>query len=152
MFNFELAISVFESAKIDYLINVPATSMNPIYNYYESKTRCIYASREEEGLAIASGIAVAGYLPLLMIQQSGVGNMLNCLFGLAECYEIYFPILVLDRGISDENPVQAYSSLQTNKIIRALEEPVVLDFSDLMAESIFRSGIECKRRWYITNY
>src|SRR5262245_58443484 len=101
MFDHQKVVDIFFSAGINYLINVPATGMSPIYDAFEKRGGCIYASREEEAVAIASGLVIGGASPLVFVQQSGVGNMLNAYIGLAEGYNIYFPIVVLDRGKED---------------------------------------------------
>jgi sulfopyruvate decarboxylase len=152
MFDHNIAIKAFGTAGINYLVNVPATNMNAIYHHYDQAGGCIYASREEEGVAICVGLAMTGKMPLLFIQQSGVGNMLNAYIGLAEAYEIYFPILVLDRGVEDENPVQAYSSLRTSRIISALDQSYHIDFSNEKCIDDLKFHIAGKNRWLITRY
>lgn len=152
MFNFKKVIDAFVRSGIDYLIHVPATGMSPVYEFFEKKNACISASREEEGIAIACGISLGGKTPLVFIQQSGVGNMLNAYIGLAEGYKIYFPILVLDRGVEDENPIQAFSSLLTIPVIHTFAPPFHINFSEDNSAAVFAEEVRQQRRWFITKY
>src|SRR5437762_14089753 len=102
----EAIIRAFTIERISHIIVVPCTGLNPLYSHYERMGQCIYATREEEAIAIASGLAIGGALPAVVMQQSGVGNTLNAVFTLADAYCIYFPVVVLDRGVEDINPVQ----------------------------------------------
>lgn len=151
-FNYEIAIRAFCNAEIDYLINVPATGMSTVYDFFEKRGACIYSVREEEAVALACGISIAGKLPLVFIQQSGVGNMLNAFIGLAEGYNIYFPTIVLDRGINDENPIQAYSSYRTIPIIKALGSYCFIDFTNEKAINVFYQAVQEQKRWIISRY
>lgn len=151
-FNYNIAIKAFCDAEIDYLINVPATGMSPIYDFFEKNRKCIYAVREEEAVALACGISIAGKLPLVFIQQSGVGNMLNAFIGLAEGYNLYFPTVVLDRGINDENPIQAYSSYRTIPVIKALGSFCFIDFINENAINVFCKSVKEQKRWIVSSY
>lgn len=152
MFNTEIAIQAFLNAGIDYLVHVPATGMSPIYDFFENRGTCINVTREEEGIALSAGMSLAGMCPLVFIQQSGVGNMLNAFIGLADGYDIYFPILILDRGINDENPIQAHSSYRTIPLIQVFEKPYYIDFEKKESKKLFKDLIKKKQRWFISSY
>lgn len=102
------------------IVVVPSHGLDLLYDAFDSLGRCLFVTREEEGVAVASGIALAGAIPMVVMQQTGVGNALNAVFALAEAYEIYFPILVHDRGPADANPVQRLSSLMTSRVLSSL--------------------------------
>jgi sulfopyruvate decarboxylase TPP-binding subunit len=57
---------------------------------------------------------------VVLMQQSGVGNSLNAYFSLVAAYDIHLKILVIDRGTSDENPVQRVSSARTSAVLRTI--------------------------------
>jgi sulfopyruvate decarboxylase subunit alpha len=103
-----------------YLVAVPASGLDVLYHAFGEVGRLIFVSREEEAVAIAGGLALGGASPVVVMQQSGVGNALNAVFSLAEAYEIGFPILVVDRGAADDNPVQRVSSAMTARVLEAL--------------------------------
>jgi hypothetical protein len=100
-------------AGIDWLLVVPASGLNDVYRHYSERGRCLFATREEEAVAAAAGLALGGRRPLVLMQQSGVGNALNAVLSLADAYGVAFPILVCDRGEHDPNPVQRLSSSGT---------------------------------------
>jgi sulfopyruvate decarboxylase TPP-binding subunit len=102
------------------LVVVPASGLDLLYQRFRERGRFILASREEEAVGLAAGLALGGARPLVVMQQSGVGNALNAVFTLAEAYDIRFPILVVDRGLDDDNPVQRVSSALTGRVLAAL--------------------------------
>src|SRR5258706_11751201 len=97
----EAILQAFKEVQIDWVTVVPASGMNPLYEAYSVHGRCIYASREEEAVAIGCGLAIADARVAVVMQQSGVGNALNAVFTLSDAHDIYFPILVCDRSFSD---------------------------------------------------
>ena len=59
-------------------------------------------TREEEGVGIAAGIALAGKRPAMFVQSTGIGNMINALLSLTGFYELPLAIFVSQRGIYKE--------------------------------------------------
>jgi sulfopyruvate decarboxylase subunit alpha len=136
------------AADINWLLVVPSSGLNELYRAYEKDDRCLYLTREEEAIAVASGISLAGGHPLVVMQQSGVGNCLNAVFSLSEAYDIFFSILVYDRGENDVNPVQQVSSRMTRSILSPLGS-VSIDFSEPVAANEFLETVKRKQRWII---
>jgi len=58
----------------------------------------IQVCREEEGVGIAAGAALAGKRPLLLMQNSGLGNSINALMSLTSFYKLPLFILMSHRG------------------------------------------------------
>jgi sulfopyruvate decarboxylase subunit alpha len=54
--------------------------------------------REEEGVGIAAGAALAGKKPLLLMQNSGLGNTINALMSLTRLYQLPLFLLMSHRG------------------------------------------------------
>jgi sulfopyruvate decarboxylase subunit alpha len=80
-----------------------------------------FLSREEEGVGIAVGLLAAGAKPIMLIQNSGLGNCVNAIASLAAAYEIPLVIGVSMRGdVVDENPAQMPMGRWTEGIIDAL--------------------------------
>ncbi len=122
-------VKAFLACGIDRVVVVAASGLDEVFSYFDRQQRCIWATREEEALAVASGLALGGERPLVIMQQSGVGNALNAAFSLSDAYGIYFPILVCDRGAGDDNPVQRVSSEWTGKVLQAIGGRTI-DFND----------------------
>jgi len=138
----------FQTCRIDWLVVVPGSGLNEVYEYYEQRGRCLFATREEEAVAISAGLAVAGKRPLVLMQQSGVGNALNAVFTLAEAYAIYFPIVSCDRSKDDPNPVQRHSSVQTWSVLET-QGAVILDWTGADASERFRALLDRQQRWIV---
>lgn len=113
-------ISALAENGFEWLVTVPAAGLQRVYDSYEAIGRCLYATREEEAVGLASGLSLGGARPIVVMQQTGVGNALNAVLSLADAYDIRFPILVCDRTVDDPNPVQRVSSLGTARVLRAL--------------------------------
>ena len=58
--------------------------------------------REEEGVGIAAGAALAGKKPLLLMQNSGLGNTINALMSLTRLYKLPLFLLMSHRGSPGE--------------------------------------------------
>jgi sulfopyruvate decarboxylase TPP-binding subunit len=130
------------------LLVVPSSGLDPLYANYDRKGECIYATREEEAIAIAVGLTLGGRRPVVVMQQSGVGNCLNAIFSLADCYSIFFPILVFDRGEHDINPVQRISSHNTKMILSQLKMSI-LDPISPDAAAQFQAELALHTRWFL---
>ena len=83
---------------IDFYVGVPCSFFKSAINYVIDLPGIEYhmASNEGSALAIASGAALAGRKPVVMLQNSGVGNMVNPLTSLSMIYKI--PVLLLVSG------------------------------------------------------
>jgi sulfopyruvate decarboxylase TPP-binding subunit len=143
-------LHAFQTCHIDWLAVVPGSGLNEIYEYYDERGRCLFATREEEAVAISAGLAVAGTRPLVLMQQSGVGNALNAVFTLAEAYNIYFPIVSCDRSKDDPNPVQRHSSVRTSRVLES-QGAVFLDWTDADASERFSALLDRQQRWIVCN-
>jgi len=66
----------------------------------------MYATREEEGLGICAGAYLAGRLPVLICQNSGLGNLVNAYCSLNRFFGIPVFFLISHRGTGEE-PVAA---------------------------------------------
>lgn len=144
-------LNAFSSCSIEWLLVVPASGLNSLYDYYQKRKRCLYVTREEEAVAIAAGLTLGGARPLIVMQQSGVGNSLNAVFSLADAYEIFFPILVFDRSEKDPNPVQRVSSKNTRLILENLGHAHI-DWSEVNAGEKFKNLLDGQCRWVIATF
>src|SRR5215213_7155149 len=139
-------IDTLDACGVKYLITVPATGLEAVFHHFETHERCIYATREEEAVAIAAGLTLGGEKPIVMMAQAGVGNALNAVFTLADAYGVYFPILVCFRGKEDPNLVQRISASQTHVVLDALDCAEISWEHDASTQQ-FQNLIASKRRW-----
>jgi sulfopyruvate decarboxylase TPP-binding subunit len=139
-------LDAFDACEIKYLIVVPATGLEAVFKHFEARERCIYATREEEAVAIATGLTLGGEKPVVVMAQAGVGNALNAVFTLADAYAVYFPILVCFRGKEDPNLVQRISASQTHLVLDALDcAPITWEHETSKDE--FQNLLDRRQRW-----
>jgi phosphonopyruvate decarboxylase len=88
-------------------IGVPCSFLKPFINYVIEREDLSYlaATNEGEALALAVGMYLGGRRPVVMIQNSGLGNLVNPLTSLA--YTFRTPLLLITTwrgqpGLSDE--------------------------------------------------
>ncbi len=111
---------VLKTQGFDLVLTVPCSILREWYFQPEGPPT-VLLSREEEGVGIAAGALAAGNKPLLMIQNSGLGNCINALASLAVAYAIPMLVAVSMRGDEvDENPAQRPMGLATTALISAI--------------------------------
>jgi len=86
----------------------------------DRKMRAVVLSTEEEGIGLAAGAWLGGQKSVLLMQSSGVGNVINVLGMVRECR---FPLvtLVTMRGEQGEfNPWQVPMGQATRPVLEAM--------------------------------
>jgi phosphonopyruvate decarboxylase len=81
-------------------IGVPCSFLKPLINYIIDREDVEYiaANNEGEAVAIASGAYLAGKRPVVMLQNSGLGNTINPLTSLNYVFKIPLLLIVTWRG------------------------------------------------------
>ncbi|NEB00674.1 thiamine pyrophosphate-binding protein [Streptomyces sp. SID13726] len=64
------------------------------------------APREDSALGVASGLAVAGAHPVVLMQNSGLGYSLNVLTSFNLIYDVHLPLVVSWRGHDGNDAVE----------------------------------------------
>src|SRR5688500_5702675 len=139
-------VDALDACEIKQLIVVPATGLEAVFKHFEARERCIYATREEEAVAIATGLTLGGEKPVVVMAQAGVGNALNAVFTLADAYAVYFPILVCFRGKEDPNLVQRISASQTHLVLDALD-CAPIEWVRESSKEDFKNLLDRRLRW-----
>jgi len=86
----------------------------------DARMRTVVLSTEEEGVGLATGAWLGGAKTVLLMQSSGVGNIVNALALSGEC-RIPLLILVTMRGEYGEfNPWQLPMGQATPEVLRAM--------------------------------
>lgn len=87
----------------------------------DQRFKLIFPSREEEGLGIAAGAHLAGRGSVMLIQNSGLGNMVNAYCSLNLYYDIPLCLIITHRGDELEKiPAQAPMGSRTEKLLDLL--------------------------------
>ena len=84
---------------IEVFVHVPSSHVAPIIQgLEEGGVQSVLANREEEGVGIAGGLALAGRRVALVVQDNGFGNALTALTTFAKAYHVGLPIVANTRG------------------------------------------------------
>ncbi|MCM2427014.1 phosphonopyruvate decarboxylase [Streptomyces sp. RKAG337] len=101
------AVAIFEGAGFGPFTGVPCSFLGPVISCLESEhpDRYVIAANEGEAVAIAAGSYLAGQRPVVILQNSGLGNAVNPLTSL--CHTLRLPVLLLvtwrgEPGTPDE--------------------------------------------------
>lgn len=86
----------------------------------DQRMRTVVLSTEEEGVGLATGAWLGGAKTVLLMQSSGVGNIINALGMVREC-RVPLLLLVTMRGEYGEfNPWQVPMGQATPEVLRAM--------------------------------
>jgi sulfopyruvate decarboxylase subunit alpha len=113
---------------IDLAVTVPCKYIARLIVEAERDPRftLLYPSREEEGLGIAAGAALAGRGAVMLLQNSGLGNMVNAYCSLNLYYGIPLCLVVSYRGDELERvPAQVPMGARTESLLALLGIRVV---------------------------
>ncbi len=72
------------------------------HRFFGAEAEHIPLTREEEGVGICAGAALAGRRPAIILQNSGIGNMINALLSLTGFYQLPLALFVSHRGVYKE--------------------------------------------------
>jgi len=88
----------------DFFVSVPCKWLSELIVLLEQDTDVTYlaVTREEEGVGICAGAYLAGKTPVMVIQNSGIGNSANALCSLALYYQIPLLMITTHRGTHGE--------------------------------------------------
>ncbi len=115
----------------------------------DEKLNIVRLTTEEEGISLAMGAWLGGQKSVLLMQSSGVGNIVNMLASFAVC-ELPLPIFVTMRGDwSEFNPWQVAMGQATPKVFECLNIPIFKADRELevveMAEGAVRMAFNTYR-------
>jgi len=95
-------IGELKSQGIDLVSAIPCDRAKGLFFKLPEEFRHIGLTREEDGVGISAGAYLAGARPLVAIQSSGIGNMLNAILSLTTTFGLPLPILASWRGGEQE--------------------------------------------------
>ena len=89
-----------EDIGIEFFIHVPDSFGAPVISHFENKAgvRSFPVAREEEGIGIASGLAMTNKKAVLFYQDTGLGNSIGALTTYAMAYHAPMLLLAIRRG------------------------------------------------------
>lgn len=143
-------IDCFKKNLMKTYVGVPCSILSPLITMCEKEEDILYinASNEGEALAIGCGLALNNELPVIMLQNSGLGNTINPLTSLAIPYNFACFMCVSVRGkdgINDE-PQHLLMGSITEKLLElmgikylyfdeSIYEQIIMDLSTYAIEN-----------------
>ena len=96
-------IAGIESLSPRWIFHLPSSTLKTVVAHFLSRDgqdglRVVPIPREEEGIGILSGLALAGLPAVMIIQDNGIGNLLTALNTFAAPYHLPLLIVVARRG------------------------------------------------------
>lgn len=98
----EELIGILRKQGVDFTASLPCEKFKTLLAMLPASFSHLPLTREEEGVGICAGAALAGRRPALFVQSSGLGNMVNALLSLTQFYELPLAIFVSRRGVYQE--------------------------------------------------
>jgi len=95
-------IRILKENRVDFVSTLPCEKIKGLLQKVAEEFSHIPLTREEEGVGISAGIALAGKRPAMFVQSSGIGNMINALLSLSGFYDLPLAVFVSQRGIYKE--------------------------------------------------
>jgi sulfopyruvate decarboxylase alpha subunit len=91
-------VDALEHAGFDFFTGVPCSLVGSVIAELERRGTYFGETREDAALGVAAGAYLAGRLPVVVMQNSGLGVSLNALGSLHSLYELPVLLLVTWRG------------------------------------------------------
>src|SRR3954452_15063603 len=97
-------VDTLVSGGATFYASVPCNTFTGLLRVLDQDPRVqhVPVTREEEGLGLCAGAALAGRLPVLVMQNSGLGNCLNAILSCNQFYALPLVLLTSYRGGPDE--------------------------------------------------
>jgi sulfopyruvate decarboxylase subunit beta len=115
-------VALFEQNHIDLVATLPCDRLKNLLPLIGERFFEVQLSREEDGVGICAGAFLAGAKPLMLIQSTGIGNLLNAISSLNFTYEIPLPIVASWRGVYQEAiQAQVYWGKHLKAVLKALD-------------------------------
>ena len=127
----EEVAAVLGREEATFVVSVPCKLLDELIRLVEADADFTHvpATREEEGLGICAGAYLAGRFPVLLMQNSGLGNCINAIASLLNFYRIPVLMLITHRGTEGEK-IGAQKPM--GNITRRLLETVDVEYGELI--------------------
>ncbi|WP_181773563.1 thiamine pyrophosphate-binding protein [Amycolatopsis pittospori] len=96
----------------------PCGILAPLYRALDDHAGLLTVAREDNAVGIAAGAVLAGRHPVVLMQNSGLGQSVNALASLVEPYRLGMLLIISLRGV-DPDPTQE------NLVMGRLTEPLL---------------------------
>ena len=123
----DILIGLLADQGIDLAVSLPCDKAKVLFSLLPESFETVELLREEDGVGVCAGAYLAGRKPAMVIQSSGLGNMLNALLSLSRTYELPLPVIASWRGVYKETiPAQVPFNAALPGILKAADIPFVI--------------------------
>ncbi|MEE2803003.1 MAG: sulfopyruvate decarboxylase subunit alpha [Pseudomonadota bacterium] len=122
-------IEALKQKEVSFFTSVPCKLLANMIALLEQDTSVIYqpATREDEGLGLCAGASLGGKTACILMQDSGIGTIVNALAALVQFYQLPLIMLVSYRGSPGEAvPAQAPMGMLTPELLKLMQIPTLL--------------------------
>mgnify|MGYP000864366618 FL=1 len=134
---------------VDTVASLPCDRTRDLCALIPERFRAVNLTREEDGVGICAGLAMAGARSVLHMQSSGLGNSLNAIMSLTVTFGLPLPILASWRGVYREAiPAQVPFNRAVPDVLAALNIPytIIRDPSDeALIDTVVRDAYDAMR-------
>jgi sulfopyruvate decarboxylase subunit beta len=114
-------ITLLKDEGVNFFATYPCAKFQVLYNLVQTNFLSIGVTKEEEGVGICAGASLTGAKPAMLIQSTGLGNMINALCSLTITYQLPLLVLASWRGVYKEKIVaQNHLGKSLPKILEAI--------------------------------
>lgn len=120
--------AALKAARMDFFVSVPCKLLADLLKLLEKDSDIIYTpvTREEEGIGILAGAYLAERRPVIVLQNSGLGNSINAICSLLNYFRIPVVLVVSHRGTEGESiDAQRPMGEATKDLLNAAKVPFV---------------------------
>lgn len=142
---------VLKSRDLTFFAGVPDSTFQQAYKYMveDPEIRYVPAVREDVALGLASAAYFAGKLGGVMMQNSGIGNIVNPLTSFSLMYKIPVLLVIGWRGYGgppNDAPEHWIMGVKSPEIFDLLEIPYEVPEPDQLADPLDRLLAEIHKR------
>lgn len=99
-------------------VGVPCSLLSPMYDALTARGADVFpASREDLGIGVATGLALAGRRPVVLMQNSGLAGSAGALLSLPRMYRIGMTLVVSWRGCGPDAPEHVEVGANTPELL-----------------------------------
>lgn len=142
----EEVIAIMKKTGIDFAATLPCDRIKNLLPLVSENFPEIKLTREENGVGICAGVYLAGGKPMMLIQSTGLGNMINALESLNVICRIPLPVLTSWRGVYGEGiEAQVPLGIHLPAILEGagLEYTIIDEVEELpLLENVIRDAFE----------
>jgi sulfopyruvate decarboxylase subunit alpha len=134
--------SLLKKNGFDFCTGVPCSILSNIINYMSGSTEFTYipATREDEAIGIAVGAYMGGKRPVVLMQNSGLGNSINTLTSLVLLYQIPLLFIISWRGYQGKDaPEHLLMGKYMMNFLKIMKIPTEIIEKDILEEQVMRA-------------